>query len=208
MLIIGVAGGSGSGKTTFAKKLSDMTNKRASLIHLDSYYLPVLPQSVYLNGRPNYDHPEAFDWDLIIEHIDLLKNGNAIEMPNYDYKTNRRMQESTLIQPSSVIIIEGIFSLFNPEIRKLLDIKCYMHVDSDIRFTRRLHRDLYERGRTVESISEQYYETVRPMHIEFLEPQRRYADIIVGENNDVAVSILTATIDRYLTNESNIEHQA
>ncbi len=197
MLIIGIAGGSGSGKTTFAKKLISESKGKASLIHLDSYYHHSLPESVYLNGRANYDHPHAFDWDLFTNHLRKLKNFDSIEMPIYDYKTNQRMEKTITVQPSNVIIIEGIFSLLKAEIRSLLDIKCYMHIDSDLRFTRRLHRDLYERGRTVESISEQYYETVRPMHIQFLEPQKHYADIIIGENTDVAINLLTAKIEKY-----------
>jgi uridine kinase len=202
MLVIGIAGGSGSGISTFAKRLLEASEGLATLLHLDCYYLPQLPASAHLDGNPNYDHPDAFDWSLMIDHIDSLKSMQSIRMPCYDYKTNRRLDEFTVIHPTQVLIIEGIFSLFNSSLRELLDIKCYMHVDSDIRFTRRLHRDLYERGRTVESISKQYYDTVRPMHIEFLEPQRRYADLIIGENTDVAIRVLNSTIQNYLTTQT------
>ncbi|MBF0206979.1 MAG: uridine kinase [Oligoflexia bacterium] len=183
MFIIGVAGGSGSGKTTFAKKIiSILEHQDLSLLHMDSYYLPSQPKTNYTEkGKPNFDHPDAFDWELLRMHISALKNGEAIDSPIYDFKNSRRDTTTLTIGPSKVIIFEGIFTLYDKEIRNLLDIKCFLHVDSDIRFTRRLHRDVKERGRTLESIIEQYYDSVRPMFLKFLAPQKQYADITVGE---------------------------
>ena len=195
MYLIGVCGGSGSGKTTFANKLQEKVNERITVIHMDSYYLGKIPESLKTpSGLLNYDHPEAFDWELLSDHLTMLKNSKPIDAPTYDFKTNSRSKETELIEPSKVIIFEGIFSLFNKEIRELLDIMCFLHVDTDIRFTRRLHRDVQERGRSMKSVIDQYYDSVRPMHMKFLEPQKQHADFIVGEETDIAASILAAKI--------------
>lgn len=194
MYIIGIAGGSGSGKTTFAKKVMSSLNKPDSvLLHMDSYYLDELP-----DGLSNFDHPDAFDWELLRSHITLLKEGKPIECPIYDFKTSRRSGETFTVGPCNMILFEGIFTLYDKVIRKMLDIKCFLHVDADIRFTRRLHRDVKERGRSLESVISQYYETVRPMHQKFLEPQKQFADFTVGEETDTASKILAARLKEYL----------
>lgn len=201
VFLVGIAGGSGSGKTTFAKKvLKSLNHSHCGLLHMDSYYLPKLPKSNYTTtGKPNFDHPNAFDWDLLRHHLTELKQGLAIKCPIYDFSTSSRTEEFEAMGPCKVVLFEGIFSLYDQEIRDLLDIKCFLHVDSDIRFTRRLHRDVKERGRSLESVISQYYDTVRPMYQKYLDPQRQYADFTVGEETDVASTILSARIKELLT---------
>lgn len=203
IFLVGIAGGSGSGKTTFAKKvMKGLNSSSATLLHMDSYYLPTLPQELYTSSnKPNYDHPGAFDWDLLREHLADLKKGLSIDAPVYDFTASDRSSEVENVGPCKVVLFEGIFSLYDQEIRNLLDIKCFLHVDSDIRFTRRLHRDVKERGRSLDSVIAQYYDTVRPMYQKYLEPQRQYADFTVGEETDVAALILSARIKEFLNVE-------
>ncbi|PIQ56557.1 MAG: uridine kinase [Bdellovibrionales bacterium CG12_big_fil_rev_8_21_14_0_65_38_15] len=197
--MIGIAGGSGSGKTTFTEKIQSRLNGNVSVLHMDSYYLPTPPKHLCSkSSKPNFDHPEAFDWDLLKLHLGQLKNGESIESPVYDFKSNSRTQDTERVEATSVVLFEGIFSLYDPAIRELLEIMCFLHVDADIRFTRRLHRDVQERGRSMDSVIAQYYETVRPMYMKFLDPQKQYADFIVGEETDIAASILAAKINELL----------
>lgn len=197
MHIISICGGSGSGKTTFADKVRKSVDQEVSILHMDSYYLPKLPKELKTtSGKPNFDHPDAFDWELLQEHIQMLKNGKAVKSPHYDFKKNARLKTSSLIQPTKVVLFEGIFSLYDEEIRKMCDITAFLHVEADIRFIRRLHRDVEERGRSLDSVITQYYETVRPMYQKYLEPQRQYADFIVGEETDIAASILAAKVNQ------------
>jgi uridine kinase len=192
IFLIGIAGGSGSGKTTFAKKvMKGVNSSHSSLLHMDSYYLPTVPKT---NGKANFDHPDAFDWNLLRHHLSELKKGHPIKCPIYDFSTSTRSEEYETIGPCKVVLFEGIFSLYDQEIRDMLDIKCFLHVDSDIRFTRRLHRDVKERGRSLESVISQYYDTVRPMYQKYLDPQKQFADFTVGEETDVASLILAARI--------------
>jgi uridine kinase len=200
IFLIGIAGGSGSGKTTFAQKvMKHISGSRSTLLHMDSYYLPKQPKNLYTaSGKPNFDHPSAFDWDLLRHHLSELKQGLTIKCPIYDFKASVRTEEYENIGPCHVVLFEGIFALYDQEIRDMLDIKCFLHVDSDIRFTRRLHRDVKERGRSLESVIAQYYDTVRPMYQKFLDPQRQFADFTVGEETDVASHILSARIKELL----------
>lgn len=200
MLLIGIAGGSGSGKTTFAEKvLKGVNNPGCYILHMDSYYLPKQPKENYTkSGRANFDHPNAFDWNLLRDHLQKLKQGRPVETPVYDFKNSERTNETATLGPCSVVLFEGIFSLFDQEIRDLLDIKCFLHVEADIRFTRRLHRDVKERGRSLESVIAQYYDTVRPMYQKYLDPQKQFADFTVGEETDVASRILSARIKELL----------
>ncbi|MFN7685926.1 MAG: uridine kinase [Oligoflexia bacterium] len=189
MFLVGIAGGSGSGKTTFANKiLQRVTDPGVALLHQDSYYLPSLPEGA------NFDHPDAFDWPLLRNHLEALKQGLTVQVPVYDYRTNRRTLQTQPVGPSKVIVLEGIFTLWDPPLRSLFDLKIYLHVEADIRFIRRLHRDVRERGRSLDGIIRQYYDTVRPMHHEYLEPTRQYADISVGEETDVAAEVIAARI--------------
>ena len=171
--LIGIAGGSGSGKTTFARKLINKVELPVTLFHMDSYYLPTQPERHFTkSGNPNFDHPEAFDWELLRNHLAQLKRGDDVHSPVYDFKTSSRTKDTELTKASGVVIFEGIFALFDSAIREMFDTKVFLHVDSDIRFTRRLNRDVQERGRSLDSIIDQYYETVRPMHQKFLEPSK------------------------------------
>lgn len=207
MKLIGITGGSGSGKTTFASKvISKLPKEKVSVLSMDSYYLPEQPKEHYTkSGRPNYDHPKAFDWTLLQEHITALKNDEPIEVPNYDFKTSSRTGMTTTLKPTPVVLFEGIFTLFDQQIREKLDIRCFLHVEADIRFTRRLNRDVAERGRSLESVINQYYDSVRPMYEKFLAPQRQYADFIVGEETDVASEILAARLLQFMDQNKEFE---
>ncbi len=211
VFLIGIAGGSGSGKTTFAKKvLKGINGLDSTLLHMDSYYLNEQPKVNYTSsGKPNFDHPNAFDWDLLRVHLAELKKGNSIKCPIYDFKQSARTEEFERVGPCRVVLFEGIFALYDQAIREMLDIKCFLHVDSDIRFTRRLHRDVKERGRSLESVISQYYDTVRPMYQKYLDPQRQYADFTVGEETDVASLILSARIKEMLNTSTQAQaHEA
>lgn len=195
MFLVGIAGGSGSGKTTFAQKvIKGVNDPNVVLLHQDSYYLPSLPNHLRVHGEPNYDHPDAFDWHLLKDHLSRLKMGEQVATPIYDFRSSRRLPDTRLVGPCHTILMEGIYTLWDAEIRNLFDVKIYLHVESDIRFIRRLHRDVRERGRTLDSIIRQYYDTVRPMHHEFLEPTRQYADMVVGEETDIAAEIMAARV--------------
>lgn len=200
--LIGIAGGSGSGKTTFAKKvMKGLNSSESQILHMDSYYLPTVPA---INGKANYDHPDAFDWNLLRQHLAEIKKGHAIQVPKYDFSTSSRTSECETLGPCKIVLLEGIFALYDHEIRNMLDIKCFLHVDSDIRFTRRLHRDVKERGRSLESVIAQYYDSVRPMYQKYLDPQKQYADFTVGEETDVASLILAARLKQLLNSEREV----
>jgi len=202
--IIGIAGGSGSGKTTFAHKILSNVPHKVSLLHMDSYYLPTIPSELITkSGKPNYDHPKAFDWELLYAHLETLKAGQNIEVPIYDFNTNSRTKYTKTIEPTEVVIFEGIFSLYNQDIRNYLDIMCFLYVESDIRFSRRLNRDVKERNRTLDSVIKQYYETVRPMYQKYLAPQKDYAHFIVGEETCKAADILASKIKDIIKNDSH-----
>jgi uridine kinase len=196
MFLVGIAGGSGSGKTTFAQKIIQrVADPSVALLHQDSYYLPTPPQALAMSGGGyNFDHPEAFDWPLLRSQFEQLKAGARVNVPVYDYRTNQRTTEVEPVGPCKVIILEGIFTLWDAALRELFDLKVFLNVEADIRFIRRLHRDVRERGRSLDGIIRQYYDTVRPMHHEFLEPTRSYADLTVGEETDIAAEVIAARI--------------
>ncbi len=174
-----------------------------ALLHQDSYYLATPPSHIRVHGEPNFDHPDAFDWPLLREHLEALKAGKQVEVPIYDYKISRRTSQTEKVGPCKTVLVEGIFALWDNGIRSLFDARVYLNVEADIRFIRRLHRDVRERGRTLDGIIRQYYDTVRPMHHEFLEPTRQYADLIVGEETDIAADMLAARIRQILAGEIN-----
>ncbi len=196
-LTLGLSGGTGSGKTTIADEISKALGPdNAVIIHQDSYYLDrsLLPTDD--RDRINFDHPSAFEWKLLKEHIRSLRSGRPIQKPVYNFHTHSRMPETTKVAPRPVLIIEGILVFDDPELREMMDIKVYVDADADVRFIRRLDRDVRERGRSLESIVDQYMTTVRPMHLQFVEPAKRYADIIIpeGGHNRVALDTLIARI--------------
>jgi uridine kinase len=197
-ILIGVAGGTGSGKTTVTRALRDRFGAgELTLIEQDFYYKPHDHLPLEARARINWDHPEAFDSDLLIEHVTRLVRGEPVAKPLYDFVSHARRAETIEVRPSHVIILEGILVLENPRLRDLMDIKIFVDTDADVRILRRLKRDLEERGRTLESVISQYLSTVRPMHLQFVEPSKRYADIIIpeGGHNRVALEMLVAKVE-------------
>ena len=204
-LVVGVAGGSGSGKTTVVRRLLEgLEPTSASLLHHDSYYRDNPQLTLEQRAAINYDHPDSLETSLMAEHLRALLSGQSVEVPRYDFTVHRRMTETRRVDPRPLIIIDGILVLAEPELRDLMDIRVFVDTDSDIRFIRRLGRDTKKRGRTVESVVRQYQQTVRPMHLEFVAPSRRHAHIIVpeGGKNDVAIEMLVARL-RYLVARSS-----
>ena len=180
-IIIGIAGGSGAGKTCLANAIADHLNSRnVAIIQYDSYYKDRSYLPTCERGKLNYDHPDALDTDLLIHHLKELITGNGIEIPIYDFATHCRNNKRTQVMPAKVIIVEGILLLANAELRKLLDIKAFVDADNDIRFIRRLQRDVMERNRSIGSVVKQYVETTRAMYIDFVEPSKKHADIMVA----------------------------
>lgn len=191
-IVIGVAGGSASGKTTVANRLKEEFKEDVELISHDNYYCAHDKISFEERAKLNYDHPNAFETALMIEHIKALKKGEKIRRPVYDFVTHNRAKETVLVHPARVIIVEGFLIFENKELRDLMDIKLFVDTDSDIRLIRRILRDVKERGRSLESVILQYEQTVKPMHEQFVEPSKRYADVIIpeGGHNEVAMSML------------------
>ncbi|OJV99898.1 MAG: uridine kinase [Chloroflexi bacterium 54-19] len=181
-LIIGVAGGSGSGKTTVAQHIVDNIGpEQVALLEHDSYYKDQSNLSPQERLSVNYDHPDSLDNALLVRHLQELKAGRAVEVPTYDFKLYSRTPETIRVEPKPVIVVEGILIYVDPRLRKLMNLKIFVDTDADLRFIRRLQRDIVQRGRTVESVVEQYLQTVRLMHLEFVEPSKRYADLIIPE---------------------------
>lgn len=195
--IIGIAGGSGSGKTSVTQKImAAFEGHSVALIEQDYYYKDQSDMTFEERLTTNYDHPLAFDNDLLTDHLYQLLAGQKVELPTYDYKQHTRSNKTIPMSPQDVIIIEGIFALENPLLRDLMDVKIYVDTDADLRILRRLQRDIKERNRTMESVINQYLEVVRPMHMQFIEPTKRYADIIIpeGGSNHVAIDLIITKI--------------
>lgn len=185
MMIIGICGGTGSGKTTVSRKILEAVGQdQVTYIQHDSYYKDWSHLPVEERAKVNFDHPDALDTDLLIRHIEQLRAGQSVEQPVYDFTQHVRTAEVRLLRPKPVILIEGILIFENPQLRALMDLKVFVDTADDLRFIRRLQRDIAERGRTVESVIRQYLESVRPMHLEFVEPSKRYADIIIPEGGE------------------------
>lgn len=200
-VLIGVAGGSGSGKTTVAQELfHQFQHESVMMIEQDSYYKDQSHLGMEERVHTNYDHPFAFDNDLLLFHLQELLKRNPVEKPIYDFTVHNRKQERVPVQPKDVIILEGMLILEDPRIRDLMDIKVFVDTDADVRIVRRIQRDIEERGRTLDSVVNQYLSVVRPMHLQFIEPTKRYADVIVPEGgyNRVALDLLSTKIRNIL----------
>ncbi len=196
-VFIGIAGGSGSGKTTVTRAVvSRVPEATVALIEQDSYYKDQNHLPFEERLKINYDHPAAFDTPLLVAHLDQLAAGQPIEKPVYNFKTHTREPHTIRVEPKDIVVLEGLLILWEPEIRSRLDIKLFVDCDADVRVLRRLERDTRERGRTMESVIKQYLESVRPMHLEFVEPSKRYADIIIPEGgfNEVAVDMVSTKL--------------
>ena len=197
--MIGIAGGTGSGKTTVARAIQDRVGKeRIEWISHDSYYRNFEGLSPEERHHINFDHPDSLETELLARHLDVLGKGSGVEVPIYDFTTHSRKDDTQRVEPRRVIIVEGILVLAEPELRKRIDIKLFVDTPPDIRFMRRLVRDIKTRGRSMESVIEQYMTTVRPMHEEFVEPSKRYADLIIpeGGENLVAIDAIIARVER------------
>lgn len=207
-MVVGISGGTGSGKTTLADLiLEKIGREKIAYLPHDAYYRDQKHLPIEERAKVNYDHPDSLETELLIDHIEQLKKGHVIEMPQYDFTVHSRKQETLTIKPKRVVLVEGILIFVEKALRNLFDMKIYVDTDADIRFIRRLTRDVTERGRTVQSVINQYLNTVRPMHLEFVENSKRYADIIVPEGgmNTVALDMVIARLQSLLTVESDIE---
>jgi uridine kinase len=196
-LIIGIAGGTGSGKSTVARKVAAALDASSvAFIDMDAYYNNYAHLPIEERRRINWDHPNAFDWELLLEHLRRLAAGKSIEKPEYDFVSHVRRTERVHVPAAEVVVVDGLLLLADPRIRELFDVKVFVDTDADIRLIRRLRRDLVERGRPLEEILDQYLTTVQPMHLEFVEPSKRYADVIVprGGHNEVAIAMIVAKI--------------
>lgn len=206
-MIIGICGGTGSGKTTIARKIIEAVGREnVILIEQDSYYRNLEDMPLDERRQANFDHPDSIDSEMLVNHLKRLRGGNAIEMPVYDFKNHIRDGRTEHIEPKPVAIVEGILIFSEPRILSLLDVRVFVDTPDDIRFIRRLQRDIVERGRTVESVIRQYHTTVRPMHFEFVEPSKRYADLIIpeGGNPEIGVEFLCGLIREKLRKEENV----
>lgn len=201
MIIIGIAGGTGSGKSTVAKEiLSQLPDGDIAFLPQDSYYKDSSHLPMDKRIEINFDHPDSIEFDLLISHIKELKKGNSVQQPIYSYITCSRAEETVLIKPAKIIVVEGILIFTDIELRKLMDLKVFVDADADDRLIRVINRDIVERGRSVNSVIERYQKVLKPMHLQFIEPTKRYADLIIpeGGRNKVAISILQHYIDNKL----------
>ena len=201
MFIIGIAGGTGSGKTTVVRKLIERLPKgEVTVIPLDSYYNDSSHIPVEERQKINFDHPDAFEWKLLIQHLQLLKEGHAVEQPQYDYITSSRLKETVHVEPSEIIIVEGIMTLHHPRLREEMDLKVFVDADADDRLIRVIKRDIVERGRTVEAVIERYQHVLKPMHEQFIEPCKRFANVIIpqGGHNNAAINMMAKFIKQQL----------
>lgn len=201
MLIVGIAGGSGSGKTTVVRKvMENFPNGEVIVIPQDSYYRDNRGITLEERQKINFDHPDSVEWSLLIEQLKILKTGSPVEMPIYSYLTCLRAKETNTVFPARVALVEGILILTDPGLRDMLDIKVYVDADADDRLGRVINRDIIERGRSVLKVLERYHDTVKPSHLQFIEPSKRYADVIIprGGENQVGIEVLISIIEKHL----------
>ena len=199
-MVIGIAGGTGSGKTTLTERIRERFTSEVSVLYHDNYYKRHTGMTYEERSQLNYDHPDAFDTDLIVRDLGALRRGEAVQCPVYDYTIHNRSDQTIEVKPTRVIIVEGILIFADPALRDLMDIKVFVDTDADVRILRRVMRDVKERGRTLDSVVNQYLTTVKPMHEAFVEPSKKYADIIVpqGGHNTVALEMLIERIRRHV----------
>ncbi|SFC06043.1 uridine kinase [Halobiforma haloterrestris] len=206
--VIGIAGGTGAGKTTVARTLAEEVGEPVTRIPLDNYYEDLSHLEYEERAEVNYDHPSAFEWELLREQLDTLLMGQPIEMPQYDFEIHNRKDERVTVEPTDVIVVEGIFSLYDEEILDMLDLRIYVMTDADVRILRRIERDVVDRGRDLEGVMDQYLETVKPMHEQFVEPTKKNADVIIPEGaNRSALELLLEKIDAELTDDEGGERE-
>ena len=204
-IIIGIAGGIGSGKSTFTNRVKEAFGDRVSVVYYDNYYKAHDDMPLEERALINYDHPDSFETDLLVEHLEMLRNGLPVECPVYDYTVHNRTKETITILPADVILVEGILVLHDERLKKLMDIKIYVDADADERILRRVVRDVKERGRDVEGIAKQYLTTVKPMHYLFVEPTKYNADIVINSGlNNVAFDVIKVKIDTLLRDEGKL----
>ncbi len=199
MLIIGIAGGSGSGKTTVVNKLvAGMDGRRVTVICQDNYYNDNSRLTMAERRKINFDHPNAIEFPLLIDHLKMLRRGQGVDMPTYSFVESTRLAETIRVEPRDVVIVEGILVLAIPELREIMDIKVFVDADADDRLSRRIRRDVRDRGRLLENVLNHYETTVKPMHLQFIEPSKRYADLIVpqGGDNEIAIDVLRHFIEK------------
>ena len=200
-LVIGVAGGSGSGKSTVSRNVAQaLPNHSVAFIDMDAYYLNYAHLPFEERRKINWDHPDAFDWELLLAQLTRLSSGESIEKPVYDFVAHTRSDSTVVVPPAEVVVVDGILLFVDRRIRELCDVKVFVDADADTRLIRRLRRDMVKRGRPLEEILQQYLSTVQPMHLEFVEPSKRYADVIVprGGHNAIAIEMIVAKIERRL----------
>lgn len=209
-IVIGIAGGSGSGKTTVAHRVQErFPQNTVEIIHHDCYYVDRPELDLEQRAAINYDHPNAFETGLLVEHIAQLRAGNVVQRPQYDYSTHRRAPETAPVLPADILFVEGILVLESRVLRETMDIRLFVDVDADERFIRRMGRDISERGRDLQSVIQQYRTTVRPMHQQFVEPSKRYAQIIIpeGGHNAVAIDMISAKVHEILARRRGADYR-
>ncbi len=200
-VVIGIAGGSGSGKTTVQRRIMErFGTRRIALLDHDAYYRDLAHLAPEQRARFNFDHPDALESGLMVQHLDALLAGRAVEKPTYSFETHSRLAATETVEPRPVVLVDGILVLAEPELRERMDVKLYVDAPDDVRLMRRIERDLHERGRSIDSVLEQYRRTVRPMHLEFVEPSKRHADVIIprGGRNQVAIDMVIARVQSLL----------
>ncbi len=205
VMVIGLAGGTGSGKTTITKKLMQRFGGEVSVIYHDNYYKAHHDMPYEERAKLNYDHPDAFDTDLLVQAVKDLKAGKDVVCPVYDYSIHDRSDKTVIVKSAKVVIVEGILIYASPELRELMDIKLFVDTDADVRILRRIRRDVRDRGRSLESVIDQYLTTVKPMHEQFVEPSKRYADLIIpeGGHNQVAMRMVVARVRAHIFGEED-----